>query len=294
MSTATYERPLYSVPGVPPSTKSRFAALLALRDAARRAFDRALSLPRSATRWAMGLFHRWLEATGSIGVLSWLGQQARNAAGLFRRVGIVPSALAVLSTPPVAAAAARVVRFLGRGILRVASAAWTGLRSLLGRCGNTGTTIAEGLGRAGTYIAEAFRAAACHPMMGRLSQGLDATLVLVRPVSSALVVHRLLGILVPTVWLRKVFELLVMPFLIDTGLAGSLWDFASITPASSDQASPEDSANASADLLVNAFGTANGHARRDDQFADDEEPLNRASRRAQQREDAHARRAQHR
>jgi hypothetical protein len=292
VSTATYERPLYSVPGVPPSTRSRFAALLTLRDAARRAFDMALSVPRSAIRWAIGLFHRWVEAAGSVGVLSWLGQQARNAAGLFRQVGIVPSALAVLSTPPVAAAAARVVRFLGRGIRQVASAAWTGLKSLLGRCGNTGTQIAEGLGRAGTYIADASRAAAGHPMMGRLGQGLDATVALVRPVSQGLVAHRLLGALVPTVWLRKVFELLVMPFLIDTSLAGSLWDSASTTPASSDQASAEDNAHASADLLVNVFGTANGHVRIEDEA--DEEPPNRASRRAQQREDAHARRSQHR
>ena len=130
VSTATYERPLYAVPGVPPGTKSRFASLLALRDAARRAFDRALSLPRSALRWAVDLFHRWVEATGSVGVLSWLGQQARNAAGLFRQVGIVPSALALLSTPPIAAAAARVARFLDNGLHRVASAAWTGLKSL--------------------------------------------------------------------------------------------------------------------------------------------------------------------
>jgi hypothetical protein len=294
MSTNAYAPPLRSVPTAPPSTKSRFAALLALRDAARRAFDNALSVPRSAIRWAIGLFHRWVEATGSVGVLSWLGQQARNAAGLFRQVGIVPSALAALSTPPVAAAAARVVRFLGRGILRVASATWTGLKSLLGRCGNTGTTIAEGLGRAGSYIADAFRVVASHPLMDRLAQAVDATLALVRPVSWGLVAHRLLGILVPTVWLRKVFELLVLPFMIDTNLAGNLWNLVSTAPDSSEQATAEENVSTQADLLVSAFGTANGHARSDDQFADDEEPLNRASRRAQQREDAHARRAQHR
>jgi hypothetical protein len=84
-----------------------------------------------------------------------------------------------------------------------------------------------------------------------------------------------------------------MPFLIDTSLAGSLWDFAGATSASSDEASPEDKEGTSADLPVKVFGTPNGHAR-SDQFADDEEPLNRASRRAQQREDAQARRAQHR
>ena len=293
MSTATYERPLYSVPGVPPSTKSRFASLLALRDAARRAFDRALSLPRSAIRWAVDLFHRWVEATGTVGVLSWLGQQAKNAAGLFRQVGIVPSTVALLSTPPIAAAAARVARFLGNGLRRLASTAWTGLKSLLGRCGTTGTQIAEGLGRAGNYIADAFRAVASHPMMGRLAQALDATLALVRPVSWALVAHRLLGALVPTAWLKMVFELLVMPFLIDTNLAGNLWDFRIAAPDCSEQASAEESEGTRADLLVNAFGTPNGNVR-NDELADDELPLNRASRRAQQREDAHAGRTQHR
>jgi hypothetical protein len=294
MSTNAYAPPLYSVPNAPPSTKPRFAALLALRDAARRAFDRALSLPRSAIRWAIGMFHRWVEAAGSIGVLSWLSARARDAAGLFRQIGVLPSALAVLSTPPIATAAARVLRFLGNGIRRVASAAWTGLKSLLGRCGKTGTQIAEGLGRAGTHIADAAHAVASHPMMGRLAQALHATLGLVRPVSWGLLAHRLLGALVPHVWLRKVFELLVMPFIIDTSLAGNLWDFASTTPDSSDEARAEDNESTPADLLVNAFGPANSHARGDDQFADGEEPLNRASRRAQQRDDAHARHAQHR
>jgi hypothetical protein len=201
--------------------------------------------------------------------------------------------LAVLSTPPIASAAARGVRFLGNGIRRVASAAWTGLKALLGRCGNTGTEIAEGLGRAGNHIADAAHAVAGHPIIGRIVQALDATWALVRPVSWALLAHRLLGALVPIVWLRKVFELLVMPFLIDLGLAGSLWDFAGTTSAS-DQPRAEDNEGTPAHLLVNVFGTAKGHARSGDQFADDEQPLNRAARRAQQREDAHARRSQHR
>ena len=293
MSTNAYAPPLRAVPNVPPSTKSRFAALLALREAAQRALDEALSLPRSAIRWAVDLFHRWVEATGSVGVLSWLTAQARNAAGLFRQVGIVPSAVAFLSTPPIADAAACVARFVGHGMRRLASAAWTGLKALLGRCGSTGTQIARGLGQAGTRVANAAHAVADHPMMGRLGKALDATLALVRPVSWALVAHRLLGALVPIVWLRTVFGLLVTPFLIDTSLAGSLWDFVSSKQADADEASPEDSEGNPADRLVNAFGTPNGHVR-SDESGDDEQPLNRASRRAQQREDAHAWRTQHR
>jgi hypothetical protein len=295
VSTATYERPLYSVPGVPPSTKSRFAALLALRDAARRAFDRALSVPRSAIRWAIDLFHRWAEATGSVGVISWLSARARDAAGLLRTVGIVPSALAFLSTPSVAAAAARVARFLGKGLRQVASAAWTGLKALLGRCGKTGTQIVEGLGRAGTHVAEAFRAAASHPMMGRLAQALNATLALVRPVSWGLVAHRLLGALVPIVWLRTVFELLVMPFLVDSTLAGNVRDCMWTPPT--DQANSDVTSDGDG-LLIDILATpipksTNGSASGPDQPDDEEPSLNRASRRAQQRDDAQARRTQH-
>jgi|GEM_PF-1070307 len=291
VSTATYERPLYAVPNLPASTKPRFAALLAVRDAAYRAFDKALSLPRSAIRWAIDLFHRWVEATGTVGVISWLSARARDAADLFRTVGVVPSALAVLSTPPIAAAAVRVAKFVGRGLLRVASAAWTGLKGLLYRCGSTGTRIAEGLARAGTKVADAVRSVAQHPMMAPVTQAVKATIALVRPVSWVLVTHRLLGALVPIVWLRAVVELLVMPFLVDSTLAGNVRD--SVWTPSTDQADSDGE-----DLLIDVLATpmpksTNGNAPGPDQFDDEEPPLNRASRRAQQRDDAQARRPQH-
>lgn len=293
MSTATYERPLYAVPNVPPSTKARFASLLALRDAAYRAFDKALSLPRSAIRWAIGLFHRWVEATGSVGVISWLSTRARDAAGLFRTVGVVPSAFAVLSTPPIAAAAVRVAKFVGRGLVRVAKATRTGLKGLLNRCGNTGTRIAEGLGRAGTHVAEAATAVAQHPIMAPVAQALKATLGLVRPVSWGFVTHRLLGALIPIVWLRAVVELLVMPFLVDSSLAGNVRD--SVWTPCTDQAVSDVTSDG---LLIDVLATpmpksTNGNAAGPDQFDDEEPSLNRASRRAQQRDEAQARRPQH-
>src|ERR1039458_7853866 len=131
MSTAAFDRPIYAVPDIP-TTKARFAALLVMRDAAFRAFDKAMAVPRSAIRWAIGLFHRWVEVTGSAGVLSWLGGQARSAARLIREAGIVPSLLAVVSTPPIPAAAAQAARFAGRGVARIAKVAWTSIKSLLG------------------------------------------------------------------------------------------------------------------------------------------------------------------
>jgi hypothetical protein len=293
VSTATYARPLYAVPNVPPSTKPRFASLLALRDAAYRAFDKALSLPRSAIRWAIDLFHRWVEATGSVGVISWLSARARDAAGLVRTVGIVPSALALLSAPPVAAAVVRVAKFAGRGIVRVAKAAWTGIKGLLGRCGNTGSQVVEVLSQAGTTAAGAFRTAAQHPVMAPVARALRACAALVRPVSWGFVTHRLLGALVPVVWLRAVVEFLVMPFLVDSSLAGNVRD--SVWTPSTDQA---DSDVTSDGLLIDVLATpipksTNGSASGPDQLDDEEPPLNRASRRAQQRDDAQARRPQH-
>jgi hypothetical protein len=200
--------------------------------------------------------------------------------------------LAVLSTPPIAAAAGRVARFVGKGVLRVASAAWTGLKGLLGRCGSTGTRIVEGLARAGTHVADAVKVVAQHPMMAPLAQTLKATLALVRPVSWGFVTHRLLGALVPIVWLRAVAELLVMPFLVDSTLAGNVWD--SVWTPSTDQANSDVTSHG---LLIDVLATpipksTNGNALGLEQLDDEELPLNRASRRAQQRDDAQARRPQ--
>ena len=281
MSTATFERPLYAVPNVPPSTRARFASLLALRDAAYRAFDKALSLPRSAIRWAVDLFHRWVEATGGLGVLSWVSDHARDAVGLIRTAGIVPSALALLSTPPIAAAAARVAKFVGKGLLRVASAAWSGLKGLLGRCGNTGSQVVEVLSQAGATVAGAFRAAAQHPVMAPVARALRACSALVRPVSWGLVAHRLLGALVPILWVRAVIGLVLIPFLVDSTLAGNVRD-SGRTPCTK----PDQASSGGKGLLIEAVPTpSNGNA--PEQF---DEALNRASRRAQQREDALARR----
>ncbi len=104
----------------------------------------------------------------------------------------MPSVVAVLSAPPVAAAAVHVAKFVGRGILSVAKAAWTGIKSLLGRCGSTGALITESLSRTGTQVADAVRAVAKHPMMQPVVKAVQATLFLVHPVSSGVVAHRLL------------------------------------------------------------------------------------------------------
>jgi hypothetical protein len=279
MSTNAYTRPLYAVPNAPPSTKLRFATLLAIWDAARRAFDRAMSLPRSAIRWALDLFDRWVENSGSVSFLSWLSSRVRNAANLLQTVGVVPSALAVLSTPPIAAVACRAARFVGRGMLRVASAAWTGLKSLLARCGNTGKQISESLGRTGTRVASAARTVANHPMMVPVAQALKSTGALVRPISWGLVAYRLLQAVVPIVWLRNVIALLVVPFAADSTLADTIGNFVGTSSAASFAARTDDT---SADLLIN---TGNGVPANGNLPSDADDGLNRAERRAQQREE---------
>ena len=176
MSTATFERPLYAVPNVPPSTKARFASMLALRDAAYCAFDKALSVSRSALGWVLSQLHRWVEATGGLGVLSWVSDHVRDVVGLIGTACVVPSVLAVLSAPPVAAAAVRVAKLAGRSIVRVAKAVWTGIKSLLGRCGSTGKQITESLSRTGTVIADAVKVVVGHPMMAPVVHALKATI----------------------------------------------------------------------------------------------------------------------
>jgi hypothetical protein len=194
----------------------------------------------------------------------------------------------------------------GGGLVRIAKAAWTGIKSLLGRCGSTGTLITESLSHTGTQIAETVKAVAKHPMMAPVVHAIKATLALVRPVGLGCVANRLLAALVPVPWLRAMIAFLVMPFLVNSTLVGNVWEWATTrpaTPKSNDTEGADDG-----DLLINTFAipmpgrtvpsdeqpeVAEQDNTQDDNEPADEEPFsNRASRRAQQREDAHAWRMQ--
>ena len=201
MSSALYEQGMQVVPDAK-ATQVRLGVLLSLRLAARQAFDKAVSVSRSAIGWVVGMFHRWVEATAGVGVFSWLRVQLGNAAGLIRAAGAVPMAAAFLSAPPGASAAARLARFVGNGLRPVASAAWTGLKALLGRCGSTGAQISQSLSRTGTQVAGVVHAVAAHPMMAPVVSALRAALALVHPISHGFVAHKVLQGLVPILWLR--------------------------------------------------------------------------------------------
>jgi len=303
MSTATYDMPLRVVPDIQ-VTKERFARaayLRELRGAAYSAYYKAMSLPRSVVRWALSQIHRLVTATASTGVFSWLSGLARHAVGVIRTAGIVPSIVAVITTPPIAAGVVRVARFLGKGLLQVASAAWSGIKGVLGRLGSTGTQIQESLSRTSSQVATVVSSVAKHPMMAPVVKALKATVALVRPVSQGVVAHRLLQALVPVLWLRTMIEVLLAPFLIDSDLVGSVKEWVSTATDSDPTAVHEDEGtdNAQGDLLADTLSAdqpipSNANVPSDDveQDAGDEEFLNRAERRAQQREDTHTKRVQ--
>jgi hypothetical protein len=293
---------MHAVPDIPLTpTQFKFTTLLVMRANAYRAFDKAMAVPRSAIRWVLSQLHRWVEATGGLGVLSWVSDHARDAVRLIRTAGVVPSVVAVLSMPLVTAAAIRVAKFVGKGLVRVAKAAWTGIKSVLGRCGTTGAQIVQTLSTTGTKIAETVKAVAKHPLMAPVVHVLKAAVALVRPVSQGFVANRLLGALVPVLWLRAVIGFLFMPFLVDTDLGGNVWDWATTQPADPTTTDNNPGADdAEGDLLITTFGATtmptgtvpsdiaedDGTEQDSDNEQDDEELfLNRAERRAQQRED---------
>ena len=300
MSSAMYDRELHVVPDIP-TTKVRLAEVLWARQAAHRAFDKARSVSGSALGWVLSQIHRLVDSTGGIGVLSWVSDQARDAVGLIRTAGVVPSVLAILSTPPVTAAAVRAAKFIGSSIRRIAKAAWTGITSLLGRWGDTGSQIVQSLSHTGTQVSHAVKAVAKHPMMAPVMHALRATLALVRPVSQGLVANRLLAALMPVLWLRAMIGFLFMPFLVDTTLIGDVWEWATTRPATADRSDDSEGTD-DGDLLINTFAIpmpgravpSDAQDAEGQELVHEDRHLNRASRRAQQREDAHAWRMQHR
>jgi hypothetical protein len=165
----------------------------------------------------------------------------------------------------------------------------------------------------GTKITDAVRWVAKHPLMAPVVHAVKATLALVRPVSRGFVANRLLAAVVPVLWLRAVIEFLFMPLLVDTSLVGTVRDWATTQPADADPATTDDAQGtdgAVGDVVISTSSDAipmPGREVPDDleqadaeeadvveqaneEPADEDHHLNRASRRAQQREDAHARR----
>ncbi|GAA1993592.1 hypothetical protein GCM10009817_39870 [Terrabacter lapilli] len=294
MSTAAPINPgLYAVPA--PPQQERFALLLRLRRAARQALDTLLALPRGAAGWVLTRARTVLTAIGGSPVWSRVATGLTRVRDLFRSVGPVTAAAAVLSIPAVWKTTVRVGRWLGSKIAAGAKALWQQTRSLLGRCGPTGNRIAAGLANTGTAIQLVFVAVAAHPVTQALVEGARSLAVLVRPVSQSTVVHRLLGRLVGGSWLRWGLELVLLPLVIAPNLlvdlVASWW-----TPGTPAAASAARGAQPSG-CFVNVTEPGIGdeavepaYSMGSDEWTEPHGPSNRAERRAQQAQ-ARARRA---
>ena len=202
MSTATYDRPrLYAVPA-PPEQKAQYGLLLTIRRRARQAFDALLALPRGAAGWALRHLRTLIDGVGENRFLSWVSDRLRTAAGLVQGIGIVPLGAAVLSTPPVWDATVRLARAAGSALASFGRGLWARVKGLLGRSGPTGTRVVQALSRAGAALAGAAAPSSSHPATQSVIHTVKSLFGLVRPVSQSVVVHRLLALVVPAVWLR--------------------------------------------------------------------------------------------
>lgn len=289
MSTATYDRPLYVVPN-PPDQQARMGLLFTLRRRARQALDTLLALPRGAAGWVLRHLRTLLDGVGEHRLASWASTRLRTAVGMVRDVGIVPVAAAVLSTPPVWRATLGLARAAGSALLTFGRGLWASIKGLLGHGGTTGARVSQALSQAGAALAGAVRAVLAHPAAQSVLQTVQSLSGLVRPVSQGVVTHRLLGLLVPATWLRVALELIALPLLIAPGFPAAIRDrmagqhpMAPVASNGEEPQSTEPTAAAAAD--TEADNTASP--------ADWEQlvPRNRAERRAQQQEQARAKRA---
>ncbi len=293
MSTTPIDGRLYAVPA--PPQKERFALLLRLRRAARQAFDTLLALPRGAAGWVLTRARTVLSGIAGGPVWSRIATGLTRVRDLFRSVGPVTAAAAVLSIPAVWRATVQVSRFLGSKIAAGAKALWQQTRYLLGKLGPTGTRIATGLVNTGTAVQRVFVAVAAHPVTQALVEGIRTLGVLVRPLSQSTVVHRLLGRLVGGSWLRWGLEMVLLPLVIAPTMLADLvtgWR-PTWAPTAASASRP---AQASAPF-VNVTEAGMGHETVEREYPTGSEewtepygPSNRGERRAQQAQ-ARARRA---
>ncbi|KRF44602.1 hypothetical protein ASH01_11460 [Terrabacter sp. Soil811] len=294
MSTATpIDRGLYAVPA--PPQQERFALLLRLRRAARQALDTLLALPRGAAGWVLRQARTVVSALGGNPLLQRLGARLSSVGDLFKSVGPLTAAAAVLSIPAVWKATVRVARFLGSKIAAGASVLWQQTRSLLGKLGPTGTRVATGLANAGTVVRGVFAAVVTHPVTQTVARGVAGLAGLVRPVSQTTVLHQLLGRLIGSTWLRWGLEVILLPLVLIPGRLADLTAGLRATPAPSTSATsqhPDRSAPFAPvpDTHVDENPVPSEPPTKPDNGGDTSGPHNRAERRAAQQAQTHAKR----
>ncbi|NYG07803.1 hypothetical protein BJ986_002290 [Phycicoccus badiiscoriae] len=291
MSTATYERPLRAVPA-PPEQRERFALVLAIRRRAEQSLNMLLALPRGAAGWALRRLRALGDAAREHRVLGWVGARLRGAVTLARAVGVVPLVGAVLSTPPVWNATQRLAAAAASGLAMAGRYLWTRAQHLLSRGGTTGQRIEHAMSRAGSAVSRAARAVAAHPAAPTVTHAAKAALRLVRPISQAGVAHQLLR-LIPVQPVRFALELIILPLVLALGVPGQnrprairTFPLPTMRPLDNDQ--PTTQATESAPPIGEAQAELDDSAIAEE-LAD--VARNRAERRAQQQEQARAKRA---
>lgn len=293
MSTATYDRPLHAVP-TPPEQQALFAFLLAARRRAHQALDALLALPRGAAGWVLRHLRPMLDGAGEHRLLGWASAGLRGAAALVRGIGLVPLTASLLSAPPIWRATTTLGRAAGSALASCGRGLWTRLKGLLQRSGATGDRVVRALSSAGDALTRTARTVASHPAAQPVIHAASSIAGLVRPLSHSVVAHRLLGLLVPALWVRVALELVAIPLLVAPGMPAAIRsgrrdkaDETANGPAGSKPGTEQEAAPAPSE---------NGAVPEEFPASDWEqeqmlEPLNRAERRAQQQEQARARRA---
>ncbi|MFC7489445.1 MULTISPECIES: hypothetical protein [unclassified Knoellia] len=291
MSTATYDRaPLYAVPD-PTQQKQKFGFLLSLRRRARQALDTLLSLPRGAASWVLRHARTLLDEVSEHRLLGWAASRLQDASRFLRSIGVLPLAAAVLSTPPVRRTAARWARAVGKTLATFGRHVWARTHRLLARGGATGIRLSAALSSAGAMVASAVHAVASHPAVRQLVQALRGLCTTIHPLTHSVIAHRALGLLVPTMWLRVALELLALPFVLAPGMPSAFRRSASDPVAAAVPAQGGRPPEPVFDVPA-ATTDSNGQGLTDDEGDQglDLEPRNRAERRAQQQDQARARR----
>ena len=310
MSAQTYEH----LRAVPPrdEQKIRWAWLLQVRSAARRALSAALSVPRKAAS-----FLGRLVQTGHLGravsrLRSTAARMARPAlrlVGWLGRTGLVASVASVVTSPTGQAVVRTVGGWLGRGLGWLARKTYSLLDKGLRLFGHPGNKTADAL--FGLVVSVGGKLASiAAPVVHRVARLSDPQSTHVRLLSGlarGFALHRAMKAVITNPYLRMVVEGVVLPFLADSRVgvwvrsqirtlrerAGHLRE-QSLSLRVVDGLGPQMAAEAPTSP-ASAPKAAGDHVPMPSWIGDldNAQPSNRAERRAQQRQSKRPQRDQH-
>lgn len=212
---------------VPPATHNqiKMAWLLRAREAARRAVDAALAVPRNAAGFIGRVLHKLhlnKAATALRRLTSKLIRPVAAAASRLGTSGLLAAATGVVTSPTGRAVLGRVGRELGRIGGWMARQAYSGLDRALRCFGKAGNTAADKMFAAVVSVGGKIGSVAA-PVVHRVARLTDPASTPVRLLSGlcqSFVVHKLLRGLITNRWLRVLTEVVLIPTVLDR----RLWD----------------------------------------------------------------------